>query len=72
MLVPQGDVEAALRRYDDLLVTAARDRLAASARTHPVVVPAQASPSTTARTVIRIRAGLRQAVASLVGFASIG
>jgi hypothetical protein len=63
MMLTQSQVDAALLRYDDLLAAASRARL--------ITAATQLAPATTPRPVGRIRAGLRQAVASLVALAAI-
>ena len=64
MIIPPSYVDAALLRHDDHLAAAARARLVTAA-TRPVL-PATPRPAG------RVRAGLRQVVASLVAFAAIG
>lgn len=49
-----------------------QDALAWAARTRRVTEATRPSPSATPRQAGRVRAGLRQAVASLVALASIG
>ena len=63
-MITRSHIDAAQFRYDDLLAEAARTRL--------ITTATQFSPSTTPRTLGRIRASLRQAVASLVALAAIG
>jgi len=64
MIVTPTQVRVTDDRRQDLLATTARARL--------ITAATQPSPSAALRTVGRIRAGLRQAVASLVALASIG
>ena len=63
-MTTRSHIDAARFRYDDLLAEATRTRL--------ITAATQPSPSATRRTVGRLRAGLRQAVASLVALAAIG
>ncbi len=63
-MITRSHIDAAQLRYGDLLAEATRTRL--------ITAAIQPSPSTTRRTVGRIHASLRQAVASLVALASLG
>ena len=64
MMISPTMIRVTEDRRQDLLAAMARDRLISSAT--------QPSSSAAPRPVDRIRAGLRQAVASLIALASIG
>ncbi len=64
MIFTQSDADAVLLRCNDFLAVAARDRMVAEAN--------QRSSFGKPRTLGRMRAGLRQVIASLVALASIG